>query len=481
MKFRILRIVPAKQKIAELRNRTTKSGRRSFNFVASLFACLLISVVFDFSTKKLSGNSGPALDYLASGKGSLFAFAAVLPSLFFAFVLKPTLSSKLGQSLHGVFGFIAIYVSYYAQDAVRQDIAKFFRFNAINPHLADWIFIPAYIACPDDSGCDPLGRSPAYGVGWKLLFLLSNLNFSIFLLAVTTGFVCAQIYKYAAVHGHALLGSAIIVSPSFLFAVERGNSDLFVVGLILVALSLSMKSKVFNLAFSIFMVTLKPFFAGIYMSRRHKLKGILLILPIFATALLASYKFDFLRIQESRKATLFSPYSVFGVDQIPALFIQQDTVASVRWSPSYDLFRLSFLSGVISFIFLLAILVYCQYPGITIRSLGQNVEEKADRLTVVFSAVYLLTYLSGSQVWYKTWFAFPILFLIIKKYNQSPEDGSLWKAIPDMLMILSIFGISIWSLRSLGTLFLALYCAQIVIQDLSLANIGHSTQVKLEN
>jgi hypothetical protein len=344
--------------------------------------------------------------------------------------------------------------------------SNFYRYTYITPHLADWVFIPSFVGCNDGTGCDPLGRFPAYGLGWKFLLPLANLNLSIFILAFSTSYLCFQIYKLAQHLSYPLIGTALIISPSFVFSLERGNSDLFLAGVVILGIQLTKSRIQTNVFIASFLGALKPFFVAFILREKVKKVHLAVSVLFIGFIVLWSYGFDFSRIRDSRLATLYAPYVEFGIDQLPSIFIQSIFNKTNEWSPDYFYFQKSLLAGVF-FFFLGAVIL--KLIGISSQAGVFNLNfdfksEKNKSLVLIFSMLYLLSYLSGSQVWYKTWFSFPLLFLIVHKYQSGTTRVKFFTAVLDVLMVLSVFGISIWSVRTVGTLLLALYALSLIIE-----------------
>jgi hypothetical protein len=92
----------------------------------------------------------------------------------------------------------------------------------------------------------------------------------------------------------------------------------------------------------------------------------------------------------------------------------------------------------------------------------ETLDMSDQNIVLVFSSLYLLVFLSGSQVAYKAWVVFPVLFLSLGRFLELKE-----KAKPSVIVFMSLilfggFAIDIWALRAIGGFVLAIYCAHII-------------------
>jgi hypothetical protein len=434
--------------------------------VLAIIICLALAISAERLIPFFLSESGPYPAFMNGGQGIILGFIAISPSFYFLLSRFNGSDYSIQAYLHGIFGFFSIYWFYFTNDSQRQMAASFYRYTYISPHLADWAFIPSFISCKDTSGCDPFGRFPAYGQAWKILLPLSNLNLSIFILAITTSFFCFQLYKLANKWQQPFVATALIISPSFVFSLDRGNSDLFLAGMIMLSLIFTKSSNLSNLLIASFLGSLKLFFAAFIFREKLRKLHVILFLPIIVVSIFWSYGFSLERIRQSRILTLYSPYVEFGVDQLPSFFVQQISNQSKEWSADYYFFQKSLVIGLLMFLCVAAFIAVRQLrfhiQPFDLSSKFANTEDKS--VLLVFSALYLFSYLSGSQVWYKTWFAFPILFLIVHKYQEGTIGIKFYIVLMDVVMVISVLGISVWSLRTVGNFLVALYALSYIVE-----------------
>jgi hypothetical protein len=396
----------------------------------------------------------------------MLAVTAYIPVIVLIAML--TMASRKNFKIVSVLGFIYgagfWFMSYNFTVGARAIFSQFSGFAAMPSGLADWWTIPDLVACKLPTDCDRLGRPPIYGHGWKLLVPLANDRVALILGGLMAGFVCYSIGKFS--HGLKVPAAALMVflSPSMIFSLERGQSDIFVVGLILIFLSIKKVNSVVQVLVTMFLVSLKPFYVVAYLRSKPKISRILLFAPLFLLTYLVSMNFKFAEIKYARVATVYPPKYQIGVDQIPSMAIQlfdkKFQVDPLVWKGA-ESFKYSLIAGLILFA-----LVYFSSIKYSLRHLNvlslDSLELSERNIVLVFSSLYLLVYLSGSQVAYKAWVVFPVLILSLSRFLQLKE-----RANPAVIVFLSLilfggFAIDIWALRAIGGFVLAVYCAQIV-------------------
>jgi len=396
----------------------------------------------------------------------ILAVTVYLPILLLLATL--TTSSKQGHLTIGALGFLfgvaSWFISYNFTSSARTIFSQLNGFYPMSTGLGDWWSIPDIVGCRDNTGCARSGGTNGYGIGWRILSPLANDKIALILGGVMAGYVCYGIAKYAYQMNIQSASLMVFLSPSMIFSLERGQSDIFLVGLIFIFLSFKKVNAVTSALVTMALLAMKPFFVVAFLRDKPKALRILLLAPIFLLTYLFSMNFSFVDIQNARNSTLYWPKSQFGVDQLPSLFIQffdkKYHVNEIYWQGATS-FRLSLVVGLIVFA-----LVYAASLKRSLRHLNvlnlDSLELPERNLILIFSSLYLLMYLSGSEVAYKTWVAFPILILSLRRFLELKK-----RAKPSVIVFMSLilfggFAIHIWTLRSIGTFMLAIYCAHVV-------------------
>jgi hypothetical protein len=246
---------------------------------------------------------------------------------------------------------------------------------------------------------------------------------------------------------HKSLMILLAISPSWIFILERGNSTLIVMSLVVLVGGLSLKTELSKALSYLLLGAMKPFFFGALLGIKN-LKTFMFsgFLSIFVY--LASLNFDFSTIKESRIATIYYPSSQIGVDQLPAFIIQMITARINQEVQPWDgssIFIVSQLLGLACLIITICLLIKCapQLVRRTIRSANSLSD-----LSISCTGIYLVFYLSGSQVSYSAWISFPFLCFIATHVLTSRV-----KVFEIILLCYSAFatiGINNWFARSIG-------------------------------
>lgn len=367
-----------------------------------------------------------------------------------------------------LFGFVFWIVSYSQTGGSRTIFSQANGFAAMPSGLADWWTIPDLVRCPNNTDCDRLGRPPIYGHGWKLLVPLGNDRIALLFGALAAGFVCYSIASFFAKYDATFPSYVILLSPSFIFSLERGQSDLFAIAIIFVFMSLKNSNKVINFIFSLFMVSLKPFFAPVFFKQKTKFRNLILLAPIFLMTYFLSMSFNISNIVYARNATLYPPNYQIGIDQIPSIFVQllksEYMQNPLVWKGA-ESFKASMAIGLVAY-FVLLCFTRKNYEKLMQQTFFEASRKIGNQTILVFSSIYLLIYLSGSQVYYKAWISFPILVILISELKMRENYRS-----PLYLLLVSFcffggIGVNIWPLRSIGTLILAIIAGHLVLDEL---------------
>jgi hypothetical protein len=360
-----------------------------------------------------------------------------------------------------VLGALAIVFSYLSNDVIRGFISNFYGFVPMPVGLADWVIIPNYVDCEDSSGCDPFGRFHGYGLGWKLLVPLGSDGFSVVVLSATLFYILFELSRLSAHLDLPSLVLPLLISPSMIFSIERGNSDIFLYALVLMGLHVKSKSQIFNIVFTSFLVSMKPFFFAFILKNLPK-KVVLIPASIFLVGIyLASMAGGLSDIKKARLSTLYPPASQIGAEQIPSFLIQfylnHHHKANLPWDGGIGLYYLSLGIGIT--LLLLSLLMVARHNfSNQLSSATAQLADYPKNVVLVSAGIFLLSYISGSQVTYKSWMAFPIVLLIIKQLIFNGSKNSYILIFICTLAIIGCFGINIWVLRSAGTFLLAAIC-----------------------
>jgi hypothetical protein len=379
-----------------------------------------------------------------------------------------------------IYGFGVWTISYMQTAGSRAIFSQANGFASMPSGLADWWTIPDLVNCRDSTDCDRLGRPAIYGHGWKALFLLGNNRIALLAGALAAGYVCYSIIKYS--NKMSITSSALIVliSPSMVFSLERGQSDIFAIALVMLIINSKFQNKTLIFLLSLFMTSLKPFFAPLYLKVKPKLLHIILLSPIYLFVYFLSMSFSFTNISIARNATLYPPNYQIGVDQLPSLFIQL-TNSSYMIEPSIwkgaQSFKSSLIFGLVLYFVILAVSrkMFILHFQTHFQEAGKQLE---NQLVQIFSGIFLLIFLSGSQVYYKAWISFPILFVLLKKLLEEEDNFSPWLGVLTAISLLGTIGINIWPIRTIGTFFVALLAGHVLLDSFNLLGKKYKNEAK---
>jgi hypothetical protein len=432
--------------------------------VQDIALCILFLFGFTYISQvifvKNTSQSNLIPFYFESGTVYTLAVLSYVPLILIFSAGLNSLDSRV-RIMISTLGALAIVFSYFSNDVIRGLISNFYGFVPMPIGLADWVIIPNYVDCEDSGGCDPFGRFHGYGLGWKLLVPLGSEVFSVLVLSATLFYILFELSRLSTHLNLPSLVLALVISPSMIFSIERGNSDIFLYALVLLGLRVKNKSQIFNLVFASLLVSMKPFFITFILKNLPK-KLVIIPASIFLVGIyVASMDGGLSDIKKARLSTLYPPASQIGAEQIPSFFIQfylnhyQKT--NLPWNGGIEVYYLSLGIGVALLLLSLLVVVRKKF----LYQLSSALDQLTDyhkNIVLVSAGVFLVSYISGSQVTYKSWMAFPIILLIIKQLIFNSGKNSYTLLLFCTLAIIGCFGINIWALRSVGTFLLAAIC-----------------------
>ena len=295
------------------------------------------------------------------------------------------------------------------------------------------------------------------------------LGSEVFSVLVLSGSVFYTLFELSRLSNHLNFPSLvllILVSPSLIFSIERGNSDIFLYALVLLGLHVKSKSHIFSLVFTSFLVSMKPFFIAFIFRNQPKKMILFLSSIIFIAVYLLSMDSRLSDIKKARLSTLYPPASQIGAEQIPSFFIQFYSnhlqKVDLPWDGGVKLYYFSLGIGVL-LTFLISLVFVRNHFLVELSSGVSQLNEYFKNVVLVSAGIFLVSYLSGSQVSYKSWMASPVIFLMIRQLTLQSKQKNLRIVLFYSLVILGCFGVSIWILRSLGTFMLSVVCTCIFL------------------
>jgi hypothetical protein len=391
------------------------------------------------------------------------SFMPVLAALYCVrFIDKPWLGTFIP-----ILAGLGVILSYSSTLEMREFFSRLYGIYLVQVGLADWLFIPNFIGCQDSSGCDPLGRVPGYGLSWKAFVFLSNETLSVYVLAIAAVYVIFEVGRFANNIDLPFLNLAILLSPSFLFALERGNSDILLFAFVLLGTRLMGKYRSLDFPVALFLSTLKPFFFGYIFRLMPRKRYVLATLPLFFLCYFWSMSSNFQLIKSVRVSTLYPPLNQIGAEQLPSFLIQFVlsglTKKNLNWNGGIEIFYVSLIAGLVLTI-LMGLLTLRYFK---VNELFNDISELPPRqrqLTWISMGVFIIVFLSGSQVSYKTWMVFPLFFLLLKSTIKKGSQYGKLNLIFVSLIACGCLGINVWVLRTTGTLLLAGTCIALFLR-----------------
>ena len=342
---------------------------------------------------------------------------------------------------------------YFSKEA-RGNFSRFIGFPAAQESFIDLRTIPSFVKCPNATGCDPYGRITGYGNGFKLLFPLQFWTLTLAISLLSALYIIYHFSKLTMHNKNFLLLMAI--SPSWIFILERGNSTLIVMAFVVFVGGLSLKNEHLKAFLYLLLGSMKPFFFGALLGLKN-LKILVITVPLSGLVYFMSLNFNFSVIKAARVSTIYYPSSQFGVDQFPAFLVQMISGRINQKVQPWDgssIFIICQILGLASLILTILLLVKCA-PQLVQRT-TRDASFLSD-LSISCTGIYLVFYLSGSQVSYSAWIAFPFLC-----FMASHVFISKTKVFQIILLSFSVFatvGINNWFARSIGNQIIAAFAS----------------------
>jgi len=335
--------------------------------------------------------------------------------------------------------------------------------------LGDWAAIPSLVNCRDQSGCDPYGRFQSYGNVWKLLLPLGFQDFSILLLVIATAYIFFEFSLLANKIRVPLMPVALLLSPTFVFVFERGNADLFLYALALLGIRILGKHKIFSAILAVLLTSLKPFFLGYLIVINQKFYKSLFLVPLCLLGYFASMNFDLNWIRQARSVNIFMPNLAFGADQLPASVYQYLLnilhTQNLGWQPMPS--KIFWFSSVTSsFLVACSILLRKNKLITNLHSEITVLPDHSKNIIYASMAIFCSTYISGSQVTYKTWFISPFVIFLVSYFRHSGKEARWHLVVLIPLLLFATFGVNLWIVRNIGCLLIAILCISILLREL---------------
>ena len=331
----------------------------------------------------------------------------------------------------------------------RHVLSNLYGFYPLNTGIADWKAVTSnYLNCHHGLNCDPQGiltgthqlLGLAFFLKWDLPNYLTGLG-----IAFLLGF---SILKYSARHDAEILGIGILVSPSFIFCIERGNTDLLAMLIVIFAINSNRANKFILIGCAYIAGAIKPFFFGLIFALKMRFRFFLGIGISFIALYMFQSSFDFVHVQRARIATYYYPRNQIGVDQLPAAMVQfirnHLTQTDTGWV-GYSAFRLSLILGI-GFIFFAVALKLISSSDSVSKVTDSELQLRSFGILAIFSLIYF----SGSQVSYTVWILGLGLIPLLRKLM---NERISWKFA---LLGIASTGISLWIVRNI-TIWYAVY------------------------
>lgn len=342
----------------------------------------------------------------------------------------------------------------YISKALRVNFSRFIGFPAAEESFIDLRTIPSFIQCPNATGCDPYGRITGYGNGFKLLFPLQSWTLTLVISLLSALYIIHHFSKLTINNKNFLFLMAI--SPSWIFVLERGNSTLIVMAFVVFVGGLSLKNEHTKAFLYLLLGSMKPFFFGALLGLKN-LKILVITLPLSVLVYFVSLNFDFSIIKQARVSTIYYPSSQFGIDQLPAFFFQMISGRINQkvqpWEGS-SIFIICQLLGLASLI--LTIFLFVKFEPELVQRTTRDASLLSD-LSISCTGIYLVFYLSGSQVSYSAWIAFP--FLCFMASHVFINNTKVFQIILLIYAVFATVGINNWFARSIGNQIIASFAS----------------------
>lgn len=189
-------------------------------------------------------------------------------------------------------------------------------------------------------------------------------------------------------------------SPWLYFALERANTDLYLLNILLIGSYFSTKKfKILYWASYLFMVTLKPIYAGYLLFTKISIKNILVFMAGIALVL-GSYSFSLSSLSDSRKLVNPSPFGSIGLSDANELL-------NVVFP------NISFSSIILIFTSIALLTLYVDKKNFSPFATSSNKKDFVIRNMFLFLVIIIV----GNQVNYKLILLIPLLVIVMNKYE----------------------------------------------------------------
>ena len=455
------------------------------NFIFLISILLPISYYFiSPASRSLYLNTETTIETNLSQKIIIFV-SALIVSTSFSFLIYPVITSTyMGsrfikyQRLIPLFCFLGfsvlpLFLAEIGFPKLVQLICSLFRVSYLTPPFADLRSIIIGIGCKEVKAigdlivCDT--RNSAF-VAWNYPSILLQLrilypllsNFLIIFI-ITCLIIILLVYKLIRNQDNSqnILLSIFLISPPFLLCINRMNFDLFIALCTWFAAHLLMnknsKNRIFAIALLVFSGILKFYgFSSLiflFLTQRGKFKlysffalllGFLLILP---------------DITSLKNAVGKDIYGSIGLSVLASLLNGKSTAVFQPLSQG----------------FLLVIFIISISCGYLIKSkLVNSLKFKPDLVTSVMGFVFLFTWLSASNYYYRLILTFPILLAIVKTASNDFEKIVIGSTVSALFLSPKIFG------PLQNVLLLPLVCYLISLFFLQFLDIWHRVYLKVK-
>jgi hypothetical protein len=280
-----------------------------------------------------------------------------------------------------------------------------FNVSRMKSAFADWLAVFDYLHCREGFGnitCDRFGRPWMYGSGFRLFSVFKSEDAFILLGLVLTFITIALVIYYILTVSNSLVVIAIGLSPSFLFAIDRMNSSFIFLGVCcLIALpffDLGKKRRAFSSLIGISLNLFKPLF--VLSGLRIGFNKFINVMIVASSGLLAYISIGgFKNLEIARNATWYDQHSQFGAQFLGMLFLSGFSEKTQSALGIFILIALTFLT---------------LKKNSSIFLTQSQLAPQFQNLCTATASVYLIGYVSGSQVIY---LSLTGIFLPIFLYN----------------------------------------------------------------
>jgi hypothetical protein len=189
-------------------------------------------------------------------------------------------------------------------------------------------------------------------------------------------------------------------SPWLYFALERANTDLYLLNILLIGSYFSIKKfKILYWTSYLFMLTLKPIYAGYLLSTKISIKNTLIFMAGVALVL-GSYNFSLSSLSDSRLKVNPTPFGSIGLSDANELI-------NVVFS------NINLSSKILIFTSIALLTLYVDKKNFFPFATSNNRKDFAIRNMFLF----LVIVIAGNQVNYKLILLIPLLVIVMNKYD----------------------------------------------------------------